>query len=75
MFCAQRQSASACSGPRLLLFALGPVFGVKLLPWISWRVLRAFGADGDVDDGDDDDGDCERRSNANLRGGKLGVAA
>jgi hypothetical protein len=36
-------------------------------------VLRAFGADDDVDDGDDNDGDCERRSNTDGRGGKPGV--
>ena len=36
-------------------------------------VLRAFGADDDVDDDDDDDGDCERRSNTDGRGEKPGV--
>jgi hypothetical protein len=34
-------NAGACSGARLLLFGLGPVFGVQLLPWrISWRKVR-----------------------------------
>ena len=44
---------------------------------VAGGVLRAFGADDDVDDDDDDDddddGDCERRSNTDGRGGKLGV--
>jgi hypothetical protein len=36
-------------------------------------VLRAFGADDDVDEDDGEDGDCERRSNTDGRGGKPGA--
>jgi hypothetical protein len=52
-----------------------PMETKKQLCCVSF-LLRAFGADDDVVvDDDDDDGGCERRNNADGRGGKPGVVA